>query len=198
MKNRCEWCLNDNDYIKYHDTEWGVPQYNDETLFELLILETMQAGLSWLTILKKREYFRIELDNFDYSRICKYNQDKINELLSNKKLIRNKNKIFSIINNAKCFIEIQNEFKSFKNYIWGFVNFTPIINKWTNISEIPARNNLSDLISKDLKNRGLQFIGSKIIYSYLQAIGIINDHIINCFRYQEIIDNYKSTTNNKI
>ena len=167
-------------YIKYHDEEWGVPKYNDGELFELLILEGFQAGLSWITVLKKRDAFREAFDQFDYRKIAKYNEKKMKELLMNEKIIRSKGKIEAAINNAKIFMEIQKEFGSFSNYIWGFTN-NKIIKRQN--KELPASTPLSDKISKDLKKRGMKYVGSIIIYSYLQAIGIVDDHDKECFKY---------------
>ena len=178
---KCKWVdLNSEIYIDYHDNEWGVPTYNDKELFEMLILEGFQAGLSWITILKKREAFRKAFDNFDVIKVSKYSEEKVNELLNNKDIVRNKNKINAAINNAKIFIKIQNEFGSFKNYIWGFTNGKIIKNTDDNM---PTHNELSDTISRDLKKRGMKYVGTIIIYSYLQSIGIINDHEKECFRY---------------
>ena len=177
---RCRWVNLDNRlYVDYHDFEWGVPKYDDKYLFELLILEMFQAGLSWECILNKRDGFRKCFDNFDYEKISKYDEDKINKLLNNKGIIRNKLKIKASINNARVFINIINEFGSFSNYIWGFTNNKIIYNCMV------THNELSDKISKDLKNRGMKFVGSTIIYSYLQAIGIINDHDTGCYLHKE-------------
>lgn len=178
---RCRWVNLDNKiYIDYHDREWGIPKYDDKYLFELLILEMFQAGLSWECVLNKRENFRSVFDNFDYEKISNYDEDKINELMNNKDIIRNKLKIKASIMNAKIFINLQNEFGSFSNYIWGFTNNHIIKN---NNDIFVAHNELSDKISKDLKKRGMKFVGSIIIYSYLQAIGIINDHEKGCYLY---------------
>ncbi len=178
---RCFWVDEKSEiYKKYHDEEWGVPKYDDHELFELLILESFQAGLSWLTVLKKREAFRLAFDNFDVIKVANYNEDKINELLNNEKIIRSKGKINAAINNAKIFINIQKEFGSFSNYIWKFTN-KKIIKNTT--GEIITQSPLSDEISKDLKKRGMKYVGSVIIYSYLQAIGIVDDHDKNCFKY---------------
>lgn len=185
-KKRCNWCGTDPLYIEYHDTEWGVPIYEDAKLFEFLILETFQAGLSWITILRKRENFRAALDNFDYKLISNYNQTKIDELLLNAGIIRNKLKIKATITNAKAFMQIQNEFGSFSTYIWSFVNNVPIKNSWNSMSDVPGTTVLSDTISKDLKKRGFKFVGSTVIYAHMQATGMVNDHIKDCFRYQEI------------
>ena len=182
-KNRCSWCGNDPLYISYHDEEWGVPLYDDQALFECLILETFQAGLSWITVLKKRENFRDAFDHFDYHKIVTYDEKKIESLLQNSGIIRNKLKILSAISNAKYFIEIQNEFGSFKNYIWGFVNENPIKNNFKTTSEYPVKTSLSETISKHLKNRGFKFVGATVVYAFMQAIGIVNDHVESCFRY---------------
>lgn len=175
---RCRWLnLNNKEYVKYHDTEWGKPNYNDNYLFEMLTLEMFQAGLAFECVLNKREEFKKALDNFDYNKISKYDENKYDELINNKKIIRNKLKIKALINNAKIFIQIQNEFKTFSNYIWSFTN-NQIIKRKSDINI--TKNNISDIISKDLKKRGMKFIGSIMIYSYLQAIGIINDHDLDC------------------
>ncbi len=175
---RCKWVnLNNKLYVDYHDKEWGIPSHNDNHLFEMLVLESFQAGLSWECILNKREYFRMSLDNFDYKKIANYKEDKIKELLNNKNIIRNKLKIKAMINNAKVFIDIQKEYGDFSNYIWSYTN-NKVIN---NDGNIVTHNELSDKISNDLKKRGMKFVGTTIIYSYLQAIGVINDHEINCY-----------------
>ncbi len=180
-KKRCFWVdLKSPIYIKYHDEEWGVPKYDDKELFELLVLEGFQAGLSWLTVLKKREAFRQAFDNFDVKKVANYDDKKVSELLQNPAIIRSKNKILASINNAKIFIKIQKEYKSFSNYIWGFSENKVIINK---TGELIVSSPLSDKISKDLKKRGMKYVGTIIIYSYLQAIGIINDHDINCYKF---------------
>lgn len=183
---RCAWVGNDPLYIKYHDSEWGIPVIDDGKLFEFLVLETFQAGLSWLTILKKRENFRKAFDNFDYKKIALFNDGKYEKLLQNEGIIRNKLKIKATISNARKFMKIQNEFGSFSNYIWKFVNHKPIVNKFKKIDEIPAKTNLSEKISKDLKKRGFKFVGPTVIYAHMQATGMVNDHTIDCFRYDEI------------
>ena len=185
-KNRCGWCGKDALYVKYHDEEWGVPIYDDAKLFEFLILETFQAGLSWITILRKRENFRKAIDNFDYKKIAKYDDEKFEELMQNAGIIRNKLKIKATITNAIAFMEIQNEFGSFSNYIWKFTNGKPIINKWNRLSEVPATTVLSDSISKDLKKRGFKFVGSTVVYAHMQATGMVNDHLVDCFRYKVV------------
>lgn len=179
---RCDWCLGDELYIKYHDEEWGVPVHDDRTHFEFLVLESMQSGLSWLTILRKRENFRRAFAGFDPAKVAEYDEAKIAELLQNPGIIRNRRKIEAAINNAQRFLEIQREFGSFDKYIWGFTNGEIITNHYESISEIPATSPLSDEISKDLKKRGFKFLGSVTIYAHLQATGIINDHINKCFR----------------
>ena len=186
MVIRCEWVGNDPLMREYHDKEWGTPQHDDQILYELLILEGMQAGLSWSTVLKKRENFRKAFDHFDYKIIAKYDENKVEKLLLNKDIIRNRLKINSAIVNAKLLINIQAEFGSFDNYIWKFVNNKPIDGKCKSMSDIPANTELSDLISKDMKKRGFKFIGTTIIYAFMQAIGMVNDHATYCFRYDEI------------
>lgn len=182
-KNICSWVnLKNPDYIKYHDSEWWVPVFDDQKLFEMLILEGAQAWLSWETILKKRENYRKAFDNFDVEKIVKYNEKKITELLQNPGIIRNKLKIHSTIKNAKVFLEIQKEFGSFSKYIWWFVDDKPIINHWKDFSEIPTKTELSDKISKDLKKRGMSFVGSTIIYAYMQAVWMVDDHEKKCFK----------------
>ena len=178
---RCHWVdENSSIYTKYHDEEWGIPKYDDKELFELLILESFQAGLSWITVLKKREDFRIAFDNFDVKKVASYDETKVNELLNNEKIIRSRGKINSAINNAKIFIEIQKEFGSFSNYIWGFTNNKIIKNT---SDALLVSTPLSDKISKDLKQRGMKYVGTIIIYSYLQAVGIVDDHEKDCFKY---------------
>ena len=185
-KTRCGWCGNDPLYVKYHDEEWGVPLYDDDLLFEFLVLESFQAGLSWITILRKRENFRIAFDHFDYKRIAMYNESKFDALMNDAGIIRNKLKIRATIGNARAYMDIQKEFGSFSKYIWGFVNGKPITNKFETMAEIPAKTELSDAISKDLKKRGFKFVGSTIIYAFMQATGMVNDHITSCFRHAEV------------
>ncbi|MEJ2294660.1 MAG: DNA-3-methyladenine glycosylase I [Candidatus Lokiarchaeota archaeon] len=189
-KKRCEWALNDKLMITYHDSEWGVPQHDDKILFEFLILEGMQAGLSWSTILKKRKHFRNAFDNFDYNKIAKYSEHKVEELLENKGIIRNRLKIQSVITNAKSYIRVQNDFGSFDEYIWSFVNYTPIVNSWSSLDQVPSNTEVSTKISKDLKKRGFKFIGTTITYAFMQAVGLVNDHTTYCFRYKEIKQSY--------
>lgn len=185
-KHRCNWSTGDSLYEAYHDKEWGVPVYDDDTLFEFLILETFQAGLSWITILRKRENFRKAFDDFDYKKIAEYNQKKIDALLQDAGIIRNKLKVNATITNAQSFIKIQQEFGSFSKYIWGFVNGKPIKNTFKDHSKLPANTPLSDTISKDLKKRGFKFVGSTVVYAYMQATGMVNDHEVACFRYKEV------------
>ncbi|HHY65238.1 MAG TPA: DNA-3-methyladenine glycosylase I [Clostridiaceae bacterium] len=184
--NRCPWCGNDELYVKYHDEEWGVPVHDDRKHFEFLILESAQAGLSWLTILRKRENYRKAYDGFDPVKVAQYDEKKIEEMMNDPGIIRNRRKIESSINNARRFLEIQKEFGSFDNYIWSFVNYKPLWNHWTDISKVPARTELSDRISRDLKSRGFRFLGSTIIYSHLQATGLVNDHLVSCFRREDV------------
>ena len=181
-QNRCSWAQGP-EMIKYHDFEWGIPLHNDKKLFEMLILEGAQAGLSWSTILKRRKTYRAAFDNFDPKKISKYTQKDITRLLSDEGIIRNRLKIKSTINNAKQFLLIQQEFGSFDRYIWDFVQGIPIKNNFKDLSDVPASTILSDLISKDLKKRGFSFVGTTIIYAFMQAVGMTNDHTKNCFRY---------------
>lgn len=185
-KQRCGWCEGDALYEAYHDEEWGVPVYDDDTLFEFLILETFQAGLSWITVLRKRENFRKAFDNFNYKKIANYQQHKIDTLLQDTGIIRNKLKVNATVTNAQAFLKIQKEFESFSNYIWAFVDGKPIKNTYKNYKNAPANTSLSDAISKDLKKRGFKFVGSTVVYAHMQATGMINDHEISCFRYDEV------------
>ncbi len=185
MPNRCEWAGTDPDYINYHDTEWGVPVHDDRLLFEFLILEGAQAGLSWLTVLRKRDNYRAAFDNFDPVKVAAYDEKKQAELLQNPGIIRNRLKVQSAVRNARAFLQIQEEFGSFDNYIWGFVDGKPIVNRWKKMSDLPASTPLSDRISKDLKKRGFNFVGSTIVYAFMQAVGIVNDHTTDCFRYDK-------------
>ena len=185
-KYRCDWCKGDSLYEAYHDEEWGVPVYNDAKLFEFLILETFQAGLSWITVLRKRENFRVAFDNFEYKKIANYQQEKIDDLLQDAGIIRNKLKVKATVTNALAFIKIQEEFGSFSKYIWGFVDGKPIKNAFKSMKDIPANTPLSDAISKDLKKRGFKFVGTTVVYAHMQATGMVNDHVVNCFRYEEV------------
>jgi len=186
MKKRCPWPSDDKLMIKYHDKEWGVPLHNDRKLFEFLILEGFQAGLSWRTILHKRENFRKAFDNFDFNKVAKYDRRKINSLLKNEGIIRNKLKIEAAITNAKAFLQVRKEFGTFDKYIWSFINGKPIDNKFKSLKELPAKTKLSDKISEDLKKRGFKFVGSTIVYAHMQATGMVNDHVEGCFRHNDL------------
>lgn len=186
MKKRCEWVGDDRDLISYHDREWGVPLHDDHRLFEFLILEGAQAGLSWLTILKKRENYRLAFAGFDPSLIARYNEDKIQKLLQNAGIVRNNLKIRATIANARSFLEVQKQFGSFDEYIWRFVGGKPLLNKWKSLAEIPTKSAESESISGDLKSRGFKFVGPTICYALMQAVGMINDHTVKCFRYGQL------------
>ena len=183
---RCSWCGDDPLYVKYHDEEWGVPVHDDKKLFETLVLDGAQAGLSWITILRKRENYRRAFDYFYPVKVASYGERKIEELLGNPGIVRNRQKIKSAINNAKAFLKIVEEFGSFDKYIWQFVDYQTIHNNWGRDEEIPATSKESDAMSKDLKNRGFTFVGSTICYAFMQAVGMVNDHVVSCFRYDEI------------
>ena len=185
-KHRCGWCLGDPLYEAYHDEEWGVPVHDEQKLFEFLILETFQAGLSWITILRKRENFREAFDDFDYKKVAKYSEEKIQELLLNPGIIRNKSKVRSAVTNAQLFMKIQEEFGSFDKYIWSFVDHKPLQNKVENYKNAPATTKISDKLSKDLKKRGFKFVGPTVVYAHMQATGMVNDHEVSCFRYEEV------------
>lgn len=180
---RCHWAGNDKIYIDYHDKEWGVPTHDDKILFEFLILEGAQAGLSWITILKRRAGYKEAYDDFNVNKIAKYDAEKVSELLNNTGIVRNKLKVASSIENAKVFLEIQKEFTSFDNYIWEFVGNKPMQNNFNNANNVPASTEISDTISKDLKKRGMSFVGSTIIYAYMQSMGLVNDHTTDCFKH---------------
>lgn len=186
MKARCGWVGKEEVYVKYHDEEWGVPVKDDNKQFEFLILETFQAGLSWITILRKRENFRKAFDNFNYKKIAKYDEGKIQSLLEDEGIIRNKLKVRATITNAQAFMKIQKEFGSFTDYIWGFVNNETINAKRKNLKEVPPTTEVSDRLSKDLKKRGFKFVGSTVVYAHLQATGLVNDHTLDCFRHTEV------------
>ena len=186
-KTRCPWPSDDKLMIKYHDKEWGVPLHNDRKLFEFLILEGFQAGLSWRTILHKRENFRKAFDNFDYNKVAKYDKRKVNSLLKDAGIIRNKLKIEGAITNAKAFLHVRKEFGTFDKYIWSFVHGKPIQNKFKSLKELPAKTELSDRISDDLRNKGFKFVGSTIVYAHMQATGMVNDHIVSCYRHKEVV-----------
>ena len=181
-KPRCGWCTSSALYKKYHDEEWGIPVYDDQKLFEFLLLETFQAGLSWITILNKRENFRQAFDEFDYQKIAQYTDEKILDLLQDAGIIRNKLKVYSAVTNAQAFLKIQEEFGSFSSYIWKFTNGKPIQNNPQSLKEVPATTPLSDIISKDLKKRGFKFVGSTVMYAHMQATGMVNDHVANCWK----------------
>lgn len=185
-KIRCGWCLKFDQYIQYHDEEWGVPVHDDKTHFEFLILEGAQAGLSWSTILKKRTGYEKAFANFDVQKVARFTEKKITKILENPDIVRNKLKVNGAVNNAKRFIEVQKEFGSFDAYIWSFVNNKPIVNKWETLSEIPPTSKESDALSRDLQKRGFKFVGSTIMYAHMQACGLINDHLTSCFRYKQI------------
>ena len=185
-KHKCSWCEGDALYEAYHDNEWGVPVYDDATLFEFLILETFQAGLSWITVLRKRENFFDAFNQFDYKKIANYNEEKVQELLQNAGIIRNKLKIRATITNAQAFMKIQEDFGSFSKYIWAYVEGKPIKNNLKTHKDAPANTALSDALSKDLKKRGFKFVGSTVMYAHMQATGMINDHEVRCFRYNEV------------
>ena len=178
---RCAWCEKDDLYRNYHDQEWGKPIDDDETIFEFLILESFQAGLSWYTILAKRENFRAAFDYFDYQKIAQYSEEKVEELIQNAGIIRNRLKILATINNAQKFMEVQKEFGSFSKYIWGFVNHEPIVNRPKTLKEVPAMTEISDALAKDLKKRGFKFMGSTVVYAHMQATGMVNDHVEDCW-----------------
>ncbi|HKL13518.1 MAG TPA: DNA-3-methyladenine glycosylase I [Halanaerobiales bacterium] len=188
--NRCGWADGSEMYINYHDKEWGVPVFDDKILFEFLTLETAQAGLSWSTILKRRNNYKKAYDNYDIKKVANYSKQKREELYNNEGIIRYKLKIDASINNAKRILEIQNEYGSFSRYLWSFTDYKPVINKWQTLSTVPAETELSKTIAEDLKKKGFKFVGSVTIYAFLQAVGIVNDHLVDCFRYQQVIDYY--------
>jgi DNA-3-methyladenine glycosylase I len=185
---KCEWAGDNPLYVDYHDKEWGVPVYDDQKLFEFLILETFQAGLSWITVLRKRDNFRTAFDNFDYKKVALYDKAKISQLLNDEGIIRNRLKIYAAVSNARAFLEIRKEYGTFSKYIWSFTSGKPIINKFKTMMDIPANTGLSDKISKELKKKGFKFVGSTVIYAHMQATGMVNDHVKDCFRYNEIND----------
>jgi DNA-3-methyladenine glycosylase I len=186
VKMRCPWCLGFDQYVRYHDEEWGVPVHDDLKHFEFLILEGAQAGLSWSTILKKREGYRKNFANFDPEKVAKFSRKKIEKILADPAIIRNKLKVHAAVNNAKCFLEVQKEFGKFDNYIWRFVKGSPIVNKRKITNPVPATTKESDALSKDLQKRGFKFVGSTVIYAHMQACGLVNDHRVDCFRYNEL------------
>jgi DNA-3-methyladenine glycosylase I len=186
MTCRCVWCGSDPLYVTYHDKEWGVPSYDDQHLFEMLILEGAQAGLNWLTILRKRDSYRKAFHQFDPERIARYNDDDIQRLMQNTGIVRNRLKIEATIKNASGFLQIKEEHSSFANYLWCYVDNKPLVNAWQNITDIPAQTPLSEQLSKDLKKHGFNFVGPTICYAFMQAVGMVNDHTVDCFRYREL------------
>lgn len=187
----CPWCLSEPIYRDYHDSEWGLPVYDDKKQFEFLVLESAQAGLSWITILKRREGYRRLYDGFDPNKVAEYDEAKIQQMLADPGIIRNRKKIEASVNNAKRFLEVQEEFGSFCSYIWGFVNGKPLVNNFKEFSQVPANTSLSDTVAIDLKKRGFTFLGSTILYAHMQATGLINDHLTGCFRHKECAEEQK-------
>ncbi len=185
-KHRCAWCGDDPLYVEYHDKEWGVPVHDDRLLFEFLILEGAQAGLSWITILRKREGYRKAFANFDAQKVARFTEAKQEKLLLNPAIVRNRLKVKSAVTNAQAFLEVQEEFGSFDKYIWRFVDGKPIVNRFKGMKDVPAKTDLSDAMSKDLKKRGFKFVGSTICYAHMQATGMVNDHTVDCFRYAQL------------
>jgi DNA-3-methyladenine glycosylase I len=185
-KTRCDWCGTDPLYVAYHDDEWGVPVHDDRTWFEFLLLEGAQAGLAWITILRKREAYRRVYDGFDPEKVARYGEDKVAELLADAGIVRNRLKIAASITNARAFLEVQDELGSFDAYMWRFVDGRPIQNRWRTMSELPAVTPLAETISKDLKRRGFRFVGPTIVYAHMQATGMVNDHVVDCFRHPEV------------
>ncbi len=186
MKSRCEWCGSDPLYVSYHDDEWGVPSHDDRHLFEMLILEGAQAGLSWQTILKKRDRYRTAFDHFDVEKIAAYSGADIQRLLADPGIVRNRLKVESAIRNAQGVLGIQQEYGSFDDFVWRYVDHTPRQNAWSSLAQVPARTEQSDMMSEQLKKRGLNFVGSTICYAFMQAVGMVNDHTVSCYRYEEI------------
>lgn len=187
---RCEWCLKFEEYIQYHDKEWGVPVHDDKKHFEFLILEGAQAGLSWSTILKKRAGYKKAFADFDPRKVSRFPEKKLEKILTDSSIVRNRLKVYSSVNNAKRFLEVQKEFGTFDAYIWSFVGGKPIVNKWNTLKEVPATTAESDALSKDLIKRGFKFTGSTVIYAHMQACGLVNDHLVSCFRHKEIMSSY--------
>jgi DNA-3-methyladenine glycosylase I len=185
MTKRCDWCGTDELYVSYHDEEWGVPLYDDQALFEFLLLEGAQAGLAWITVLRKREGYRALFDGFDPGRVARYTDRRLEKILTDPRIIRNRLKVKSARQNARAFLVVQEEWGSFSDYIWHFVDGKPIQNRWRSMNQIPASTPLSDAISKDLKKRGFNFVGSTIVYAHMQATGMVNDHLTSCFRHRE-------------
>lgn len=185
LAKRCSWCGDDDLYVRYHDEEWGVPLRDDRALFEFLVLEGAQAGLAWITVLRKREGYRAAFDNFDPAKVARYSDRTLQRLLNNPRIVRNRLKVFSTRQNARAFLAVQEEWGSFSNYIWHFVDGKPVQNRWRSMAEVPATSPLSDRISKDLKRRGFSFVGTTIVYAHMQATGMVNDHLASCFRHAE-------------
>lgn len=186
MKKRCTWCGDDPLYMDYHDKEWGVPLYDEQKLFELLCLEGAQAGLSWITILRKREGYRQAFDKFDKEKIVRYEEEDIKRLLSNPEIVRNKLKVAAVIQNAKCVLQLYDKGETLSDYLWKYVDGTPIQNSWKETSELPASTPLSEKMSKDMKKQGFKFVGPTICYAYMQSMGLVNDHLVDCYRYDEV------------
>jgi DNA-3-methyladenine glycosylase I len=186
MKHRCEWCGDDPSYISYHDLEWGVPAHDDVHLYEMLVLEGAQAGLSWLTILRKRENYRKAFARFEPEVVAAYSEDDVQRLLADAGIVRNRLKIESAVRNARAFLNVQEEYGSFDSYIWRYVDHSPLQSSWSSLAEVPARTEHSDAMSKDLKRRGFNFVGSTICYAFMQAVGMVNDHTVYCYRHDEI------------
>ena len=187
-KSRCKWCVGKDIYESYHDMEWGVPVHDDQKLFEMLILEGAQAGLSWITVLQKRENYRSLFADFDYHKVARFTDRRLEKILENPGIIRNRLKVFSVRTNAKCLLDVQKEFGSFNQYVWQFVNGKTIQNRFKTLKHVPASTGESDIMSKDLKKRGFKFVGSTICYAFMQATGMVNDHTIDCFRHKELKD----------
>lgn len=185
MTNRCAWCGTDPLYMEYHDREWGVPTLDDASLFEMLVLEGAQAGLAWITVLRKREGYRELFDGFDASRIARYTDRKLEKLLLDPRIIRNRLKVFGTRQNARAFLAVQDDMGSFSDYIWGFVDHAPVQNSWRSMRNVPATSEISDRLSKDMKKRGFTFVGSTIMYAHMQATGMVNDHTTDCFRHRD-------------
>jgi DNA-3-methyladenine glycosylase I len=185
-KIRCGWAGTDPTYVGYHDTEWGVPVHDDQRLFEFIVLEGAQAGLSWITILRKRDAYRAAFDRFDPAKVARYDARRVAKLLKNEGIVRNRLKVESAVKNARAFLEVQEEFGSFDAYQWGFVDGRPIVNRYESMKQVPARTPLSDKLSRDLKQRGFNFVGSTIIYAHMQAVGMVNDHVVDCFRHRQV------------
>ncbi len=188
LVNRCGWVTNDALYLDYHDHEWGVPTFDDKRLFEFLVLEGAQAGLSWYTILKKRENYRKAFAEFDPAKVAQFDDMKVAELLANEGIVRNRLKVLSAISNARSFLAVQDDYESFAQYLWNFVDGKPILHHFATLADVPSSTDLSDRVSKDLKHRGFRFVGTTIVYAYLQAVGVVMDHVQSCFLYKQIID----------